>query len=81
MDILGHDQRRGHGNAQRQHEPRQQDELRRSNRELEDQAASLKVSEELLQAQQEELQQTNAQLEEKARLAIANCPELAITEV
>ena len=44
----------------------QQDELRRSNRELEDQARSLRASEELLQTQQEELQATNAELEEKA---------------
>ena len=46
----------------------QQEELRRSNVELESQAASLKASEELLQQQQEELRQTNQELEEKARL-------------
>jgi signal transduction histidine kinase/CheY-like chemotaxis protein/HAMP domain-containing protein len=46
----------------------QQEELRRSNSELESQAASLKASEELLQQQQEELQQTNEELQEKARL-------------
>jgi hypothetical protein len=46
----------------------QQEELRLSNAELEQQAASLKASEELLQTQQEELQQTNAELEEKAAL-------------
>ncbi|MCW2956851.1 MAG: ATP-binding region ATPase domain protein, partial [Thermoleophilia bacterium] len=41
---------------------------KRSNSELEQQAQSLKASEELLQAQQEELQQTNEELEEKATL-------------
>ncbi|MCW2961423.1 MAG: Histidine kinase, partial [Thermoleophilia bacterium] len=46
----------------------QQDDLKRSNGELEQQAQSLKASEELLQAQQEELQQTNEELEEKATL-------------
>ncbi len=46
----------------------QQEELRRSNAELESQASSLKASEELLQQQQEELQQTNSELEDKARL-------------
>jgi HAMP domain-containing protein/signal transduction histidine kinase/CheY-like chemotaxis protein len=46
----------------------QQEELKRSNAELEEQAASLKASEELLQSQQEELQQTNEELEEKAAL-------------
>src|SRR5262249_24796475 len=45
-----------------------QEDLRRSNQELEQQAKSLKASEELLQAQQEELQQTNEELEEKATL-------------
>jgi len=45
----------------------QQEELRRSNAELEQQAASLKASEELLQRQQGELQHTNVELEEKAR--------------
>src|SRR5207248_479851 len=39
-----------------------------TNKELEEQAASLKASEELLQTQQEELQQTNEELEEKAQL-------------
>ncbi|HZF69192.1 MAG TPA: response regulator, partial [Gemmatirosa sp.] len=47
---------------------RQQDELRRSNSELEQQARSLKASEELLRDQQEELQQVNEELEEKASL-------------
>jgi signal transduction histidine kinase/CheY-like chemotaxis protein/HAMP domain-containing protein len=46
----------------------QQEELRMSNAELEQQAASLKASEELLQTQQEELQQSNSELEEKAAL-------------
>jgi signal transduction histidine kinase/CheY-like chemotaxis protein len=46
----------------------QQDELKRSNLELEQQAQSLKASEELLQTQQEELQQTNDELKEKAAL-------------
>ncbi|MEO6867349.1 MAG: response regulator, partial [Gaiellales bacterium] len=46
----------------------QQEELRDSNMELEQQAQTLKASEELLQAQQEELQQTNEELEEKATL-------------
>src|SRR5205085_8075455 len=39
-----------------------------SNAELEEQAKSLKASEELLQTQQEELQQTNEELQEKAAL-------------
>src|SRR5207248_6313167 len=38
------------------------------NSRLEQQAASLKASEELLKQQQEELQQTNEELEEKAQL-------------
>ncbi len=45
-----------------------QEELKSSNAELEEQAASLKASEELLQTQQEELQQTNEELQEKAAL-------------
>jgi len=47
---------------------RQQDELRRSNSELEQQARTLKQSEEMLKDQQEELQQVNEELEEKASL-------------
>jgi CheY-like chemotaxis protein/HAMP domain-containing protein/signal transduction histidine kinase len=47
---------------------RQQDELRRSNAELEQQARTLKQSEEMLKDQQEELQQVNEELEEKASL-------------
>ncbi|HZF68366.1 MAG TPA: ATP-binding protein, partial [Gemmatirosa sp.] len=47
---------------------RQQDELKKSNSELEQQARSLKASEELLRDQQEELQQVNEELEEKASL-------------
>ncbi|HEU4564977.1 MAG TPA: HAMP domain-containing protein [Gemmatimonadaceae bacterium] len=46
----------------------QQEELRRSNVELEAQARSLKQSEEMLRDQQEELQQVNEELEEKAAL-------------
>src|SRR5207244_8664987 len=46
----------------------QQEELRRSNVELEQQAQTLKASEQLLQTQQEELQQTNEELEDKAQL-------------
>jgi HAMP domain-containing protein/CheY-like chemotaxis protein/GAF domain-containing protein len=46
----------------------QQEELKRANVELEQQAQTLKASEELLQTQQEELQQTNEELEEKAQL-------------
>jgi HAMP domain-containing protein/CheY-like chemotaxis protein/signal transduction histidine kinase len=46
----------------------QQDELRETNKRLEQQAQSLKTSEDLLKGQQEELQQTNAELEEKAEL-------------
>src|SRR5579864_522611 len=46
----------------------QQEELKRANVELEQQAQTLKASEELLQSQQEELQQTNEELEEKAQL-------------
>jgi CheY-like chemotaxis protein/HAMP domain-containing protein len=47
---------------------RQQEELRRSNSELEQQARTLKQSEEMLKDQQEELQQVNEELEEKASL-------------
>jgi signal transduction histidine kinase/DNA-binding response OmpR family regulator/HAMP domain-containing protein len=46
----------------------QQEELTKTNDRLEQQAASLRQSEELLRAKQEELQQTNAELEEKAQL-------------
>ncbi|HWJ22461.1 MAG TPA: HAMP domain-containing protein [Gemmatimonadaceae bacterium] len=46
----------------------QQEELKRSNTELEQQAKTLKQSEELLKDQQEELQQVNEELEEKASL-------------
>jgi CheY-like chemotaxis protein/histone H3/H4 len=46
----------------------QQEELKHANTELEQQAQTLKASEELLQTQQEELQQTNEELEEKAQL-------------
>jgi CheY-like chemotaxis protein/HAMP domain-containing protein len=46
----------------------QQEELRRTNTELEQQARTLKASEEQLKDQQEELQQVNEELEEKASL-------------
>jgi CheY-like chemotaxis protein/signal transduction histidine kinase/HAMP domain-containing protein len=46
----------------------QQEELKKTNERLEQQAATLRQSEELLRAQQEELRTTNEQLEEKARL-------------
>ena len=46
----------------------QQEELKKTNDRLEQQAASLRQSEELLRTKQEELQQTNAELEEKAHL-------------
>jgi len=46
----------------------QQEELRRTNAELESQAKTLKSSEEALREQQEELQQINEELEEKASL-------------
>ncbi|BAT55711.1 GAF sensor hybrid histidine kinase [Nostoc sp. NIES-3756] len=46
----------------------QQNELRETNKRLEQQAQSLKASEDLLRGQQDELQQTNAELEEKAEL-------------
>ncbi|HTK35643.1 MAG TPA: response regulator, partial [Caulobacteraceae bacterium] len=46
----------------------QQDELKKTNDRLEQQAASLRQSEELLRAKQDELQQTNAELEDKAIL-------------
>jgi HAMP domain-containing protein/signal transduction histidine kinase/CheY-like chemotaxis protein len=46
----------------------QQEELKMTNDRLEQQAASLRQSEELLRAKQEELQQSNAELEEKAVL-------------
>ncbi|MCC5640328.1 HAMP domain-containing protein [Nostoc sp. CHAB 5844] len=46
----------------------QQNELKETNKRLEQQAQSLKTSEDLLRTQQEELQQTNAELEDKAQL-------------
>ncbi len=46
----------------------QQEELTETNRRLEDQARTLRDSEELLRRQQDELQITNAELEEKAQL-------------
>ncbi|HET6889896.1 MAG TPA: response regulator, partial [Pyrinomonadaceae bacterium] len=46
----------------------QQDELKKTNEQLEHQAESLRESEELLKSQQEELQQTNEELQEKAEL-------------
>jgi HAMP domain-containing protein/CheY-like chemotaxis protein/signal transduction histidine kinase len=46
----------------------QQNELRETNKRLEQQAQTLKSSEDLLKNQQEELQKTNAELEEKAEL-------------
>ncbi|MDX1530559.1 MAG: response regulator, partial [Rhodothermales bacterium] len=46
----------------------QQEELTETNQRLEQQARSLRESEELLKKQQEELQQTNVELQEKARL-------------
>ncbi|HEY8946118.1 MAG TPA: HAMP domain-containing protein, partial [Polyangiaceae bacterium] len=46
----------------------QQEELKRSNAELAQQAKSLQQSEEMLKEQQEELQQVNEELEEKAAL-------------
>jgi HAMP domain-containing protein/signal transduction histidine kinase/CheY-like chemotaxis protein len=49
----------------------QQEELKKTNDRLEQQAASLRQSEELLRAKQDELQQTNAELEDKALLLSA----------
>ncbi|MDP2316493.1 MAG: HAMP domain-containing protein [Pseudomonadota bacterium] len=46
----------------------QQDELRQTNEQLEEQAGTLRLSEEKLRSQQEKLVQTNEQLEEKAHL-------------
>ena len=46
----------------------QQEELTKTNKRLEQQAATLQASEELLKSQQEQLQQTNAELQEKAQL-------------
>ncbi|BAY44080.1 GAF sensor hybrid histidine kinase [Scytonema sp. HK-05] len=46
----------------------QQNELRETNKRLEQQAQSLKASEDLLKKQQEELQETNASLEERSEL-------------
>ncbi|HEU4994503.1 MAG TPA: HAMP domain-containing protein [Gemmatimonadaceae bacterium] len=54
--------------SQSQELRKQQDELKKSNTELEQQARSLRQSEELLKEQQEELQQVNEELEEKASL-------------
>ena len=49
----------------------QQEELKKTNDRLEQQAASLRQSEELLRTKQDELQQTNAELEDKALLLSA----------
>ena len=49
----------------------QQEELKKTNDRLEQQAASLRQSEELLRTKQDELQQTNAELEDKAQLLSA----------
>jgi HAMP domain-containing protein/signal transduction histidine kinase/CheY-like chemotaxis protein len=49
----------------------QQEELKKTNDRLEQQAASLRQSEELLRTKQDELQNTNAELEEKAQLLSA----------
>ncbi|HVZ87542.1 MAG TPA: ATP-binding protein, partial [Polyangia bacterium] len=46
----------------------QQEELKKTNDRLEQQAASLRQSEELLRTKQDELQNTNAELEDKAQL-------------
>ncbi|MFL5234123.1 MAG: ATP-binding protein, partial [Microvirga sp.] len=46
----------------------QQEELKKTNERLEQQAATLRQSEELLRQQQDKLQTTNEELEEKARL-------------
>ena len=46
----------------------QQEELKKTNDRLEQQATTLRQSEELLRTKQEELQRTNAELEEKAHL-------------
>ncbi|HEY3697481.1 response regulator, partial [Phenylobacterium sp.] len=54
----------------------QQEELKKTNDQLEQQAASLRQSEELLRAKQDELQQTNAELEEKATLLSAQNQEV-----
>ena len=68
-ELLGESQRLATELQEKQAELQaQQEELRMSNAELEQQAASLKASEELLQTQQEELQHSNAELEEKAAL-------------
>jgi CheY-like chemotaxis protein/signal transduction histidine kinase/HAMP domain-containing protein len=48
----------------------QQEQLKRSNGELEQQAQTLRASEEMLREQQEELQQVNEELEEKASLLV-----------
>ena len=48
----------------------QQEQLKRSNNELEQQAKTLRASEEMLREQQEELQQVNEELEEKASLLV-----------
>jgi HAMP domain-containing protein/signal transduction histidine kinase/DNA-binding response OmpR family regulator len=55
---------------------KQQKELTQTNQRLEQQAQSLKASEELLKTQQEELQRTNEQLAEKARLLSAQNAEV-----
>lgn len=54
----------------------QQKELTETNQRLEQQAQSLKASEELLKNQQEKLQQTNDELQEKAELLVVQNQEV-----
>jgi HAMP domain-containing protein/signal transduction histidine kinase/CheY-like chemotaxis protein len=54
----------------------QQKELTETNQRLEQQAQSLKASEELLKNQQEQLQQTNDELQEKAELLVVQNREV-----
>jgi HAMP domain-containing protein/signal transduction histidine kinase/DNA-binding response OmpR family regulator len=54
----------------------QQEELKKTNDRLEQQATTLRQSEELLRTKQEELQHTNAELEDKAQLLSAQNAEV-----
>ncbi|MGE6759212.1 response regulator [Corallococcus interemptor] len=60
---------------------RQQEELRVSNEEIEEQSRVLKESQARLLNQQAELEQTNAQLEQQARLLENQRDELAVAKV
>ena len=56
----------------------QQGELKKTNDRLEQQAASLQISEDLLKNQQEELRKTNEELEDKAQLLLSQKKQVEV---